>query len=42
MALLKNLSTEDVCKWLEKEGVDATIVAHMRGENISIKLLATN
>ena len=35
LALSKNLAnftTEEVCKWLEKEGVDTTAVADIRGK----------
>ena len=29
---LENFTTEEVCKWLEKEGVDTTAVADIRGK----------
>ena len=38
MSLSKNLAnftTEEVCKWLEKEGVDTTTVADIRGKVVS-------
>ena len=45
LALPKNLANftpEEVCKWLEKEGVDTTAVADIRGKVISYATVKLN